>query len=132
MLVVIENFYTYHVKFSLLPAMKAQRGSISRAPLFLCFGVRSQWVVSVTPRPLYPRKDTRFPLYRRVVEPQGRSGLVRRVGVYEDSIGTLMRVANFLTDSGGHIWQGHSVQKCHMVVAYCRCNVQRFNCHWWK
>jgi len=33
------------------------------------------WVVNATPRPLYPR----YPLYRRLGGPQGRSGLVRKI-----------------------------------------------------
>ena len=33
------------------------------------------WVVNATPRPLYPR----YPLYRRVVGPQARSGRVRKI-----------------------------------------------------
>ena len=31
------------------------------------------WVVNATPRPLTPGKETRYPLYRRLGGPQGRS-----------------------------------------------------------
>ena len=37
------------------------------------------WVVSTTPRPLYPPGKTRYPLYSRLGGPQGRSGLVRKI-----------------------------------------------------
>ena len=37
------------------------------------------WVVSVTPRPLYPPRKTQYPLYRRLGGPQGRSGRVRKI-----------------------------------------------------
>jgi hypothetical protein len=36
-------------------------------------------VASATPRPLYPRKKTRYPLYMRLGGPQGRSGRVRKI-----------------------------------------------------
>ena len=35
-------------------------------------------VVNATPRPLYPPGKTRYPLYRRLGGPQGRSGRVRK------------------------------------------------------
>jgi hypothetical protein len=37
------------------------------------------WVVNATPRPIYPRKDTWYPLYRRLGGPQGRSGQVQKI-----------------------------------------------------
>ena len=37
------------------------------------------WVVNATPRPLYPPGKTRYPLYRRLGGPQGRSGRVRKI-----------------------------------------------------
>jgi hypothetical protein len=46
-----------------------------RALSFLDLGTRRGWVISTTPRPLYPGK-TRYPLYRRLGGPQGRSGRV--------------------------------------------------------
>jgi hypothetical protein len=44
------------------------------ALLTLDLGARKGWVVSATPRPLY-----RYPLYRRLGGPQGRSGRVRKI-----------------------------------------------------
>ena len=41
------------------------------------------WVVNATPRPLYPR-ETRYPLYRRLGKPQGRSGR-RKISPHRDS-----------------------------------------------
>ena len=37
------------------------------------------WVVKATPRPLYPGGKTRYLLYRRLGEPQGWSGRVRKI-----------------------------------------------------
>ena len=37
------------------------------------------WGVSVTPRPLFTPRKTRYPLYRRLGDPQGRSGPVRKI-----------------------------------------------------
>ena len=37
------------------------------------------WVINVTPRPLYLRGKTRYPLCRRLGGPQGRSGRVRKI-----------------------------------------------------
>ena len=37
------------------------------------------WVVNATPRSLYPREKTRYPLYRKLGGPQGRSGRVRKI-----------------------------------------------------
>jgi hypothetical protein len=45
------------VKFALLQDSKAWRGSRGIALLFLDLGARKAWVVSTTPRPLYPGKD---------------------------------------------------------------------------
>jgi hypothetical protein len=46
---------------------------------FLDHGTRRGWGVSVTPRPLLPPGKTRYPLYRRLGGPQGRSGQVRKI-----------------------------------------------------
>jgi hypothetical protein len=44
-------------------------------PHFLDLGASWRWVVSFTPRPLYPRrKSPRYPLDRRLGGPQSRSG----------------------------------------------------------
>jgi len=37
------------------------------------------WMANATPRPLYPPGKTRYPLYRRLGEPQTRSGQVRKI-----------------------------------------------------
>jgi hypothetical protein len=44
------------VKFILEQVTKNQRGSRCLALLFLQLGTRRGWVVSVTPRPIYPRE----------------------------------------------------------------------------
>jgi hypothetical protein len=55
---------------------RAQRGSSVIALLILDLCTRRGWVVSTTPRPLYPGKD---PLYRRLDGPQGRTEHVRKI-----------------------------------------------------
>jgi hypothetical protein len=60
-------------------ATKAQRGIRGIALLIRDLGARRGWVVSTTPRPLYPPGNTLYPLYRRLDGPQGRSGRVRKI-----------------------------------------------------
>ena len=55
------------------------RGSRGIALLFLDHGTGRGWGVSVTPRPLFTPGKTRYPLYRRLGGPQGRSGQVRKI-----------------------------------------------------
>jgi len=44
------------------------------APRILNLGIGQRWVVSFTPRPLYPGKSHRYPLDRRTGGPQSWSG----------------------------------------------------------
>ena len=56
------------------------------------------WVVSATPLPP-PGKETQYPLYRWLGEPQGRSGRVRKI-LFPPGIDpqTVQPVANCYTD----------------------------------
>jgi hypothetical protein len=55
--------------------MKAYWGSGSIAPRILDLCIRWRWVVSFTPRPLYPQgRSACYPLDRRLGWPQSRSG----------------------------------------------------------
>jgi hypothetical protein len=55
--------------------MKAYWGNSGIVPLILDLGTRWRWVVSLTPRPLYPQgKSPRYPLERRLGVPYSRSG----------------------------------------------------------
>jgi hypothetical protein len=55
--------------------MKTFWGSGCIAPRILDLGTRWRWVVSFTPRPLYPQgKSHWYPLDRKLGEPQSRSG----------------------------------------------------------
>jgi hypothetical protein len=55
--------------------MKTYWGKRSIAPRILDLGTRWRWVVSFTPRPLYPQgKRLRYPLDMRLGGPQSRSG----------------------------------------------------------
>jgi len=42
--------------------IKAYRGSRGKAPFILNLGTSWRWVVNVTPRPLQPQKEPKFPL----------------------------------------------------------------------
>ena len=57
----------------------AHRESRGIALPFDDHGTRKGWEVSVTPRPLFTPGKTRYPLYRRLRGPQGRSGQVRKI-----------------------------------------------------
>jgi hypothetical protein len=65
--------------FSLQQATRAQRGSRGTVLLFHDFGARWWCVVSITPQSPLPPGKTRYPLYRRLDGPQGRSGRVRKI-----------------------------------------------------
>jgi hypothetical protein len=68
------------VKSTLEQATKAQRGSRGIAPLFLLFSALDGggWSTS-RPGRFTPGKESRYPLYRRLGGPQGRSGRVRKI-----------------------------------------------------
>jgi hypothetical protein len=57
----------------------AHRGSRGIALPFHGLGTRRGWGVSVTPQPLFTPGATRYPLYRRLGGPQGRSEQVRKI-----------------------------------------------------
>ena len=67
------------VNFTLEQATKAQRGVEVWLYSFLNLGAIWVWVVNATPRSLYPLGKTRYPLYRGLGGPQGRSGQVRKI-----------------------------------------------------
>ena len=79
-----EHVVKVKVKVTLVQALRlctgrtAHRGSRGIALPFLDHGTRRGWGVSVTPRPLFTPGKTRYPLYRRLCGPQGRSGQVRK------------------------------------------------------
>jgi hypothetical protein len=55
--------------------MKAYSGSGGIAPCILDLGTRRKWVVSFTPRPLYPQgKSPWYPLDRELGGPQSQFG----------------------------------------------------------
>jgi hypothetical protein len=64
-----ELFYNW------APRHEGVLGSGGIAPRINNLGTRWRWVVSFTPRPLYPQgKSPRYPLQRRLGGPQSRSG----------------------------------------------------------
>ena len=70
----IVSDYKSKVKWSRYRPGVAQRVGRGIALLFRDRGTRRGWVVSSTPRPLLPPGRTRYPFYRRLGGPQGRSG----------------------------------------------------------
>ena len=55
-------------------SLQAQRVGRGIALPFHDHGTRRGWVVSSTPRPILPSGKPRYPFYRRMGGPQGRSG----------------------------------------------------------
>jgi hypothetical protein len=76
------NIYV-KVDFIIEQAMKTQKGGVGvQLYSFFNLDIRSGWVVSTIPQPLYPPgKETRYPLYRRLGGPQGRFGRVRKISL---------------------------------------------------
>ena len=62
--------------FTLEQATKSQVESRGITLLFFNHGTRWWWVVKATLRPLYPGKETRYPVYMKLGGAQGRSGRV--------------------------------------------------------
>jgi hypothetical protein len=77
--------YKKNVKCTLVQALRlctgctARRGSRGIALLLHDHGTRRGWGVSVTSRPFLPPGKTRYPVYRRLGGPQGKSGQVRKI-----------------------------------------------------
>jgi len=65
-------------KVVLAHATKAYMGSRRRAPLILYRSSRWKWVVSITPRPLYPREEHRYPYSMWLSRLQSRSGYSKK------------------------------------------------------
>jgi len=53
---------------------------------FFNLSARCGWVVNARPRPPFPLGKTRYPSYRRLGGPQGRSGRLRIISLPRDSI----------------------------------------------
>jgi hypothetical protein len=83
--------YVKKVKSTLLQASWPWRGVRGIAVPTLNLSTRRGWVVSTTPRPLYPRERTRYPLYGRLGGPQGRSGRVRKICPHRDFCNVLYK-----------------------------------------
>ena len=81
------------IGFTLSQATKALRES--RGIALLYFRPLHQKGVRVqrhAPTALYPRGKTRYPLYRRLGGPQGRSGLVRKISPHRDFFFVVKRI----------------------------------------
>jgi len=80
------------VKCTLVQALRlstgrtVHRGIRGVILLFPDHGTRRGWGVSVTHRPLFTPGKTRYPFYRSLGGPQGRSGHVRKISPHRDSI----------------------------------------------
>ena len=73
------------VKVTLEQSLTGGRGIEVELYSFFGLGARWRWVVNATPRWLYPRKEPRYLLYRRLGGLQGRSGLVRKISYPQSS-----------------------------------------------
>jgi hypothetical protein len=70
-----------------------------RSTLSLISALDVGWVVNGMPRQFYPRKEARYPLYRRLGEPQGRSKRARKISTPPGfDPGTVKPVASQYTD----------------------------------
>ena len=69
---------TVNVKFTLYQAHEDQNRLEVYLYSFFNLGARWGWVVNVTPQPFTPGM-TRYAWYRRLGEPQGQSGRVRKI-----------------------------------------------------
>ena len=69
----------YFQSLRLCKGRTTHRGSRGLALFFHDHGTRRGWGVSVTPRQHFTPEKTRYPLYRRLGGPQGRSGQVRKI-----------------------------------------------------
>ena len=73
------------IKCTLVQALRlctgrtAHRGRRGIALLYLDYGTRRGWGVRSRPGRSLPPEKTRYPLYRRLGGPQGRSGQVRKI-----------------------------------------------------
>jgi hypothetical protein len=72
------------------------RGGRGIALLILDLGARRGWVVSTTPRPLYPQEIPGTHCTRGWVGPQGRSGRVRKISPPPGQLSDFQQ-NNFLT-----------------------------------
>jgi hypothetical protein len=97
-------FRNVKVKYALVEALRhctgrtAHRRSRGTALPFLDHSTRRGWVFSVTSLPLFTPGKTRYPLYRRLGGPQGRSGQVQKTSPpSEFDIRTVQPVASRYT-----------------------------------
>ena len=91
----IHTYVYVKLKFDLEPATKLKEGWRDIGVHLYCFfnlSARLGWMVNATLRSLYPGRETRYLLYRRLGGPQGRSGRVLgKSHFHRDSIAVLSR-----------------------------------------
>jgi hypothetical protein len=99
----------------------AHRGSRGLALPFHGHGTRRGWGVSVTLRPLFTPRKTRYPLYRRLGGPQGCSGQVRNIlPPPRFDPRTVQPVASCYTDCATRPTMNH-VTMTEETVEFCNC-----------
>jgi len=75
-----ESYERVKIQFILQQAMKAQRGSRKYSPnLSLILALEQGGCSTLHPSCFTPRKETQYPLYRRLGGPQGRSRWVQKI-----------------------------------------------------
>jgi hypothetical protein len=79
------------------------------------------WVVNAMPRPLYPPGKSRYPLYRRLGGPQGRSGQVQKIlPPLGFNIQTVLPIASCYTDCWWQFTCARKASKTHPIMGYAR------------
>jgi len=78
----------------------AQRVGRGIALLFHDCGTWRGWVVSTTPQPHFPPEKNRYPFYRRLGGPHGRSGWAENLVPTGILSGTVQSVVGRYTDKG--------------------------------
>ena len=74
------NSWKYNYKRSPSNSPRSPRGGVEvQLYSFFNLGLRLEWVVNATSPAVLPSGKTRYPLYRRLGGPQGRSGRVRKI-----------------------------------------------------
>ena len=113
----ICDFNHCKLKFSPQQAMKAHRGSRGITTLSLTLALDEGGWSTSCPGHFTPWKETRYPFYRRLGGPQGRSGQVQKISPPPGfDPRTVQRVASHYTD-----WAipAHDFNHCTFYISRC-------------
>ena len=114
MLTTHHHLVKVKVKWSCYRPGVAHRVGRGTALLFHDRGTRRGWVVSSTPQPHYTPGKTRYPFYRRLGGPQGRSGRVENLvptGIRSQTVQPVAQSLYRLRFSAHHHHHHHLVRR---------------------